>query len=124
LIGAIAVPISYYCIHLVHRRGLDETLDVWGCHGMAGAWGALATGIFATTTVNGGGADGLLYGNFTQLGIQLLTVVVAAGYAFGLTFGIAKVLDAVIGLSVSEEEEQMGLDMSEHGERAYALEFE
>lgn len=124
VIGAVAAPISYYCIRLVHRNRLDESLDVWGCHGMAGAWGAIATGLFATTTVNAGGADGLFYGNLTQLGIQALTVVVAAVYAFGLTFIMAKVLDATIGLSVSEEEEQMGLDMSEHGERAYALEFE
>ena len=124
VIGAVAAPISYYFIRLVHQRGLDESLDVWGCHGMAGAWGALATGIFATTAVNSGGADGLLYGNVAQFGIQLLTVVVAALYAFGLTFVIAKVLDATLGLSVSEEEEQMGLDISEHGERAYALEFD
>ncbi len=123
-IGAAAVPISYYCIRLVHRNKLDESLDVWGCHGMAGAWGALATGLFATTTVNPAGADGLFYGNPAQFGIQLLTVIVAALYAFGMTFVMAKVLDAVIGLSVSEEEEQVGLDMSEHGERAYALEFD
>ncbi|MEZ4683645.1 MAG: ammonium transporter [Caldilineaceae bacterium] len=124
VIGVVAVPISYYCIRLVHQRRLDESLDVWGCHGMAGAWGALATGIFATTTVNANGADGLLYGGVTQFGIQLLTAIVAALYAFGLTFVLAKVLDAVVGLSVSEEEEQMGLDMSEHGESAYALEFD
>ncbi|HRW07596.1 MAG TPA: ammonium transporter [Caldilineaceae bacterium] len=124
VIGASAAPISYYCIRLVHRRKLDESLDVWGCHGMAGAWGAIATGLFATTTVNPNGANGLFYGDAIQLGIQILTVLVAAGYAFGLTFVMAKVLDATIGLSVSEEEEQMGLDMSEHGERAYALEFD
>ncbi|MEZ4866844.1 MAG: ammonium transporter [Caldilineaceae bacterium] len=122
LIGGIAAPISYYCIRFLHKRGLDESLDVWGCHGMAGAWGAFATGLFATTAVNAAGADGLFYGNVAQLGIQLLTLVVAAAYAFGLTYGIAKLLDATIGLSVSEEEEQLGLDMSEHGERAYALE--
>lgn len=123
LIGAVAAPISYYCIRFVHSRRLDESLDVWGCHGMAGAWGALATGLFSTSAVNPAAAEGLFYGGgFAQVGIQVLTLVVAAVYAFGLTYGIAKLLDVTIGLSVSEEEEQLGLDMSEHGESAYALE--
>lgn len=120
LIGAIGAPISYYCIQFIHSRHLDESLDVWGCHGMAGTWGALATGIFATTTVNSAGRDGLLYGNPSQFVTQLITVVVAAAFAFIVTFVVAKVLDSVMGLSVSEREEEVGLDISEHGERAYA----
>ncbi len=120
VIGAVAAPISYYFIKFTHNRHLDESLDVWGCHGMAGTWGALATGIFATTTINPAGRDGLLYGNPAQLGIQALTVVVAAAFAFIITWVLAKVLDATIGLSVSDIEEEIGLDISEHGERAYA----
>lgn len=119
-IGAIAAPISYYCIKFIKNRKLDESLDVWGCHGMAGVWGALATGIFASPEINPLGT-GLLYGNPGQLVTQAITVVVTAAFAFGLTFVIAKVLDVTMGLSVSREEEQLGLDISEHGEQAYAL---
>jgi ammonium transporter, Amt family len=119
LIGAIGAIISYYCIKLIKSRKLDESLDVWGCHGMAGAWGAIATGIFASPEINSLGT-GLLYGNPQQLVTQLITVVVAAAYAFILTYVIAKVLDMVFGLSVSPEEEDLGLDISEHGEQAYA----
>jgi Amt family ammonium transporter len=118
LIGAIAAPVSYYSIDFREKRGLDESLDVWACHGMAGAWGALATGLFATAAV--GGTDGLFYGNPTQFGIQLMTVVVTIVYAYAVTFVLTKILDAVWGLAVTEQEEEIGLDISEHGERAYA----
>jgi Amt family ammonium transporter len=121
LIGAIAAPVSYYSIKFIKSRKLDESLDVWGCHGMAGVWGALATGIFANPEINSLGT-GLLYGNPGQFVTQLLTVIVAAGFSFIVTFVLARVLDMVFGLSVSKEEEQMGLDVSEHGERAYGLE--
>jgi Amt family ammonium transporter len=87
---------------------------------MAGVWGALATGLFATTTINEGGFDGLFYGNPNQLLIQLIATVAAALFAFVVTFLIAKILDAIFGLSVSPKEEEVGLDISEHGERAYA----
>jgi len=120
LIGAIAAPISYYAIAFRNKRGLDESLDVWACHGMAGTWGALATGLFATTAVNAAGADGLFYGNPAQFVTQLITVVVTIVYAVAITFILTKVLSAVWGLSVSENEEEVGLDISEHGERAYA----
>jgi len=120
VIGAGAAPISYYSIKFIHSRRLDESLDVWGCHGMAGMWGALATGLFATKSINEFGADGLFYGNPNQFVIQLVAAVGAAIFAFVVTFVIAKVLDKVLGLSVSELEEEVGLDVSEHGERAYA----
>lgn len=117
-IGAIAAPISYYSIGFREKRGLDESLDVWACHGMAGAWGALATGLFASAAI--GGTDGLFYGNPSQFVVQLITVVVAIVYSVVITVVLAKVLDAVWGLAVSEQEEEVGLDISEHGERAYA----
>lgn len=120
VIGAISAPVSYYAIKFRQRRGLDESLDVWACHGMGGMTGALATGLFATKLINPAGADGLFYGNPSQFFIQLLGVVAVAVFAFVMTFGIAKLLDAVMGLSVSPDEEEVGLDISEHGERAYA----
>jgi Amt family ammonium transporter len=120
IIGGLAAPISYYAIKFRQQRRLDESLDVWACHGMGGTWGALATGLFATTTINPAGFDGLFYGNPAQLGIQFVGFLAGAAYAFGITFVLAKVLNATLGLSVTEQEEQVGLDVSEHGERAYA----
>jgi Amt family ammonium transporter len=115
-IGAIAAPISYYAIRFRQNRNLDESLDVWACHGMGGTWGALATGIFATEA----GTRGLLAGNPTQFLVQLLTIVVVIIFSFGVTFGISKLLDRFVGLRVTDNEEEVGLDISEHGEKAYA----
>ena len=120
VIGGLAAPISYYAIKLRQRWGLDESLDVWACHGMGGTWGALATGLFATKLVNSAGADGLFYGNPGQLVIQALAVAVSIAFAFGVTFVLAKLLNRWMGLRVTENEEEVGLDISEHGERAYA----
>lgn len=119
-IGGIAAPISYYAIQLREKFEMDESLDVWACHGMAGTWGALATGLFATVAVNSGAANGLFYGNPGQILVQLASVGSTIVFAFGVTFGLAKALDATIGLRVSEKEELVGLDISTHGERAYA----
>ena len=120
-IGALAAPISYYAIKLLKRRNVvDESLDVWACHGMGGLWGALATGLFATISVNAGGADGLFYGNPSQFLIQLGGAALAAAFAFVVTFVVAKLLDKTMGLRVTAQEEEVGLDISEHGERAYA----
>jgi ammonium transporter, Amt family len=120
IIGAVAAPISYYCIKLRQSKRLDESLDVWACHGMGGAWGALATGIFATKAVNPAGANGLLYGNPQQLLIQAVTVGIVVVFAFGVTTVVARVLQRTVGLSVTDNEERVGLDISEHGEQAYA----
>jgi Amt family ammonium transporter len=120
VIGGLAAPISYYAIRFRQRRNLDESLDVWACHGMGGTWGALATGLFATKAVNDAGANGLFYGNPGQLIVQFTAVAASIIFAFGVTFVMAKLLDRTIGLRVSENEEEVGLDISEHGERAYA----
>jgi Amt family ammonium transporter len=117
-IGAIAAPISYYAIRFRQGRNLDESLDVWACHGMAGTWGAIATGLFAVEEV--GGTNGLFAGNPAQLWIQILSVVVTIVFAFVVTFILAKILDATMGLRVSRPKEEVGLDLSEHGERAYS----
>ncbi len=119
-IGAIAAPVSYYAIRLRQKFNLDESLDVWACHGMGGLWGALATGLFASKAVNPAGADGLFYGHPMQFLIQLLTVLLVVLFAFGLTFGLTKMIQRFVGLRVTEGEEEVGLDISEHGEQAYA----
>ena len=120
IIGSVAAPISYYAIRLRQNRGLDESLDVWACHGMGGLWGALATGLFATTSVNEAGLDGLFYGNPGQFLVQALTVAIVIVFAFGMTFLISKLLQRTVGLRVTDNEEEVGLDISEHGEKAYA----
>lgn len=120
VIGGVAAPISYYAIKLRQKWGLDESLDVWACHGMGGTWGALATGLFATKLVNPAGADGLFYGNPAQFAIQAIAAAVSIAFAFSVTFVLAKLLHRWLGLRVTENEEEVGLDISEHGERAYA----
>jgi len=119
-IGAIAAPISFYTIRFRQARQMDESLDVWACHGMGGLWGAIATGIFATTAINSAGADGLLYGNARLFFVQVVAALLVAGFAFLTTTVLARVLNRTVGLSVTPTEEQIGLDIAEHGERAYA----
>ncbi|MBN1692096.1 MAG: ammonium transporter [Dehalococcoidales bacterium] len=119
-IGAIAAVISYYGMTLLKiKRGVDDSLDVFACHGLGGIWGALATGIFATVSVNSAGADGLIMGNAMQLLKQLIGVVSVGGFAFIATLGIGKLVDKTMGLRVGQAEETVGLDISQHGERAY-----
>ncbi len=120
VIGAVAAPLSYYGIRFRDKRQLDESLDVWACHGLASTWGMVACGLFATTEVNAAGANGLFYGNPGQLAIQLLAIVVTMAFAFGMTFGMAKLMDWSIGLRVTTMEEEVGLDISAHGEKAYS----
>jgi Amt family ammonium transporter len=119
-IGGIAAVISYYGMVLLKiKRGVDDSLDVFACHGLGGIWGALATGIFATAAVNSAGADGLLLGNGMQLLKQLIGVLSVGAFAFGATWVLGKLVDVTIGLRVGQMEEIVGLDISQHGERAY-----
>jgi len=120
VIGAVAAPLSYYTMRFRDRRKLDESLDVWACHGIASSWGTIATGLFATVAVNSDGVNGLFFGNPKQLGIQLLAVAVTIVFSFGVTFVVAKLLDLSIGLRVAPIEEEVGLDISSHGERSYS----
>jgi Amt family ammonium transporter len=120
VIGAVAAPICYYAIKFRQNRNLDESMDVWACHGMASTWGMIATGLFATVELNSAGGNGLFYGNPSQLWIQLLAIAVTIVFTFGVTFVVAKLLDMSIGLRVSSMEEEVGLDISGHGERAYS----
>jgi Amt family ammonium transporter len=118
-IGALAGAICYGGILLKAKVRYDDSLDVVGIHGLGGTWGALATGLFASAAVNEAGADGLFYGNAGQLGIQLVSVLATMVFAFVMTFVILKIVDKAVGLRVSEEEEQKGLDISLHDERGY-----
>lgn len=119
IIGFAAGAACFTAVEYVVRRRVDDALDVFGVHGVGGIVGALLTGVFATTSVNPAGFNGLLYGNPGQLGIQALAVVIAGGYAAIVTWIILKVLDVTVGLRVAPEEEAKGLDLSLHGEPAY-----
>ena len=120
VLGAVAAVICYYAIRFRQNRNLDESMDVWACHGMASSWGMIATGLFATVAVNEAGGNGLFYGNPGQLAVQILAWVVTMVFAFGVTYVVAKLLDMSIGLRVTPMEEEVGLDISAHGERAYS----
>jgi Amt family ammonium transporter len=120
-VGAIAGILCYAACNMKTKLGYDDSLDVVGVHGVGGTWGALATGLFATKAVNEAGNDGLFAGNPRQLWIQLVAVVVTWVLAAVMTAIILKVLDGVMGLRVSDEEELAGLDLSQHSETAYAL---
>ncbi|MFA6345798.1 MAG: ammonium transporter [Syntrophales bacterium] len=120
LIGAVAAPLSYSTMRFRERRRLDESLDVWACHGISSTWGMLATGLFATIAVNGDGANGLFFGNPAQVGTQLVAIGVTIIFSFAATYVLARLLHASIGLRVSAAEEEVGLDISSHGERSYS----
>jgi Amt family ammonium transporter len=119
IIGLVTGLICFYAVEYVVRGRVDDALDVFGVHGVGGIVGAILTGVFATTSVNAAGFDGLLYGNPGQVVTQLIAVVVVAAYAAVVTFGLLKLIDVTIGLRVTEQEEQEGLDASQHGEAAY-----
>ena len=120
VIGLGAGVLCYGAVLWKSRLGYDDALDVVGIHGVGGIWGALATGLFASKAINAAGADGLFYGNPAQLGIQAMAVLVSVVFAFVGTFVILKLVDGLMGLRVSEEEERMGLDLSQHEERSYS----
>jgi len=121
-IGFIAGGISYIAVSIVKQKfGYDDSLDAFGVHGIGGFWGVIATGIFATTAVNPSGADGLLSGNTAQFKIQLLAASVTVVYCASVTAVICFVVDKIIGMRVRPEDEIMGLDLTQHHERAYTI---
>jgi Amt family ammonium transporter len=103
------------------KLGYDDSLDAFGVHGIGGIWGVIATGLWATKTINPDGADGLFYGNPAQLWIQLKVVLFTVVYSFVIGFVLLKFVDVVIKLRVSEHEERVGLDLTQHREAAYTL---
>ena len=120
LIGFLAGSLSYLAITWKGKLGYDDSLDVVGIHGVGGTLGILAVGLLASKAINPGGADGLFFGNPSQLGIQGLTALTTALFSFVGTYLILKLVNRVVGLRVSSDQERMGLDLSQHNERAYS----
>ena len=118
-IGLFAGLLCYGAVLSKNRFGYDDSLDVVGVHGVGGTWGALATGLFATKAINDAGNNGLFFGNPGLIGIQALTIAVTWVYAFVVTLILLKILDWTMGLRVTEEDEESGLDLSQHSETGY-----
>jgi Amt family ammonium transporter len=118
-LGAIAALPSYYALVLRARTGLDDSLDVVAAHGVGGTVGALLTGVFASKAWNGT-VDGLVHGNPGQLGIQAVGVLAAIVYSAVASYVLLKLINLVIPLKAATKEEGLGLDVSQHGEEAYA----
>lgn len=122
LIGIMASILCFIAVAIIKPKfGYDDSLDAFGVHGVGGILGTLATGLFASKLINPSGADGLFFGNPKQFAIQLFGVAVAAGYTFIVTFIIYKFVDIFFRIRVSEKEELMGLDLTQHRERAYTI---
>lgn len=119
VVGAVAGAICYLAVRLRARSGLDDSLDVVGVHGVGGIWGGIATGLFATATV--GGVDGVFAGNTGQMVDQLVAIGAVFAYSFIVTSIILKALDLAVGIRVRDDEEELGLDVTQHGERGYVF---
>ncbi|HBC94031.1 MAG TPA: ammonia channel protein [Pelotomaculum sp.] len=120
LIGLIAGLVCYLAVSVAKAKlHYDDSLDAFGIHGIGGTWGAIATGLFATTAVNPAGGDGLFYGNPGQLVNQLIAIAVSWGIAIVGTYIVLKVISLFTKLRASDEEQDIGLDFTQHGEDAY-----
>jgi Amt family ammonium transporter len=122
VIGILASIMCFIGVAIIKPRfGYDDTLDAFGVHGIGGILGTLATGLFASKVINSAGANGLFYGNSKQLLLQALGVLVAVGYTFVATCIIYKFVDIFFGMRVKEKDETVGLDLTQHHERAYTV---
>ena len=120
VIGGFGGVLCYYFVTVVKPKlGYDDALDAFGCHGIGGIWGGIATGIFASKAINSAGANGLIHGNIKLVGIQLIAIVATIAYSAIMTFIILKVISMFMSLRATSEEESDGLDVSLHGEEAY-----
>ena len=121
-VGAGASVFAYLAVTwLKSKLGYDDSLDVFGVHGVAGMWGAVAAGLWATDVVPGNDANGLFYGNAAQVAIQLKAVAYTIVWAAVVSFILLKIVDLIVGLRVSDDEERIGLDLTDHRENAYTL---
>lgn len=116
-VGFLAAIISNIAVYYKQKSRLDDTLDVFPCHGVGGMVGMVLTGVFATTTVNSAGANGLLYGNAAFLFTQLKALVIVVAYSFIVSYAIFKFINFILPMRVSSEEEELGLDASQHDEK-------
>lgn len=122
LIGAAVAFVCYIAVAIVKLRfAYDDSLDAFGVHGVGGTFGALLTGLFAQKLINPAGSNGLFFGNPAQLGVQALGVAVTMIYSVAVSLILLKVLDATMGLRVGDDEEVVGLDITQHEESAYTL---
>jgi Amt family ammonium transporter len=120
-IGSLAGAVCYVALNLKGKLGYDDSLDAFGVHGVGGILGTLGAGVFAQKAVNAAGADGLFFGNAHQLLVQALSIGAVAAYSFAVSFFLLKITDWLIGLRVADEDEIMGLDLSQHEENGYQL---
>jgi Amt family ammonium transporter len=119
VIGVVAAIVSYTAIQIRAKTRLDDSLDVFSCHGLGGMCGALLTGVFATKVVNPAANNGWLAGNFAQMGVQVVAVLATVAIAVVGTVVLFKLVDLVLGAKAGVREQLSGLDLSEHGEEAY-----
>jgi len=121
-IGALVSIFCFLAITKIKARfRYDDSLDVFGVHGVGGIWGTIATGLFAEKAVNAAGADGLLFGGVQQFLVQILLVIAAATYAVIMTWALFKLVDSLIGMRVDKKDELIGLDLTQHNESAYTV---
>lgn len=121
IIGGVVSVLCYFAIAMKGRLGYDDSLDVFGIHGVGGTWGALATGVFATVAINSAGANGLLHGNAGLITKQLIAIAAVFAYSFVLTVFLLKLTGVFSDLRVTHEEEESGLDVTQHGEVGYSF---
>ena len=120
-IGLLSSLVCFYMVAVVKPKlGYDDTLDAFGVHGIGGIVGSILTGVFATRFISGeGGVEGALYGDWHQLGVQVLATVISIVFSAVMTFVLFKVTDKLVGIRVDKRVEEEGLDIYEHGESAY-----
>jgi Amt family ammonium transporter len=121
-IGILASGFCYLAVTILKPKlGYDDSLDVFGIHGIGGMWGTIATGLFASLAINEGGSDGLLFGNIKLFLVQGLYMVVCIIYAVVMSWIIFKFVDALFRIRVEKQDELVGLDLSQHREAAYTV---
>ena len=119
-IGLVGGAICFTSVTVVKKKfGYDDALDAFGCHGVGGIWGGIATGLFASKAVNSNGANGLFHGNISLLGAQIVAILCTILFSAVMTFIIMKIVDKLVGARVSAADEDLGLDISQQGEEAY-----
>lgn len=116
-IGVVAAIISNVAVYYKSKSVLDDTLDVFPCHGVGGIVGMILTGVFATKAINAGGNDGLFYGNPDFFFTQIKGLIIVVAYSFSASYGIFKFINWIMPIRVSEEDEEIGLDASQHDEK-------